>query len=84
MESIVAHNWKCKVLPHIFFLTFKNVPFKIKVSERSVPMSIFNPTHHYISITAFYALSLTEYDMQLMPTPVVRLCMSRKEVVIFM
>ena len=26
-------------------------------------MSIFNPNHHYISITAFYALSLTEYDM---------------------
>ena len=26
-------------------------------------MSIFNPTHHFISITAFYALSLTEYDM---------------------
>ena len=26
-------------------------------------MSIFNPSHHYISITAFYALSLTEYDM---------------------
>lgn len=26
-------------------------------------MSLFNPRHHYVAITAFYALSLTEYDM---------------------
>ena len=33
------------------------------IAERRTAMSIFNPTHHFISITAFYALSLTEYDM---------------------